>query len=107
MSKCLVCGDTSVVAPQEKTCINCQAKYPPRLIKACGRDGAFGLGLTNGKLFLFTHARVAGEWVFIESDGNFVGRDLLPGTPIVARRGVYVRFSEVMFVLEGEPRQCQ
>jgi hypothetical protein len=101
-SKCVICGDTSYVSPRESACADCSVRYPAPLVKACcDPRWAYALGLRNGKTFLFSGARIVGDWAYLQTDSTFVPANILPGVGIDARRGVAVRVNDIMWCLEG------
>jgi len=53
----------------------------------------YALGMRNGKTFIFSGARIVGEWAYLQAEG---GTSLLPNAGIDTRRGVAVRVDDIM-----------
>lgn len=90
-------------------CANCKAKYPDSLMKACGDDFDYAMGLRDGTIFRFESAEICGDWVHLDAIMEFA----LPNRPEAVHttpelpaqwnfeRGVDVRISDIVWCVDA------
>jgi hypothetical protein len=101
-SKCVICGEATLLSRHESACAGCKATYPAPLVKACcNHESTYALGLRNGKTFLFSGARIIGDWVYLQADSKHVPARIVPGLEMDTSRGAAVRVDDIMWCLEG------
>ncbi len=83
-------------------CPDCEPRYPPSLLKACGDEFEYVCKLTSGEVIYFTRAMISGDYCTLE--GLEVSKQLSytdQKLPHLFPRGLDVRISDILWCADA------